>query len=119
MTKNKNTRTAMTTLSGSAGEENDFTYSLYANHDKYTELEQGRSHTMRWGVNVQERTRSGTMRASYAHSGKDHQLGLGTAGTLALHSGGVTYGPYASDTFALVEAKGASARELTMRRSQN
>lgn len=112
MTKNKNTRTAMTTLSGSAGEENDFTYSLYANHDKYTALEQGRSHTMRWGANVQERTRSGTMRASYAHSGKDHQLGLGTAGTLALHSGGVTYGPYASDTFALVEAKGASGARI-------
>ncbi len=86
--------------------------SLYANHDKYTALEQGRSHTMRWGANVQERTRSGTMRASYAHSGKDHQLGLGTAGTLALHSGGVTYGPYASDTFALVEAKGASGARI-------
>ncbi len=67
---------------------------------------------MRWGANVQERTRSGTMRASYAHSGKDHQLGLGTAGTLALHSGGVTYGPYASDTFALVEAKGASGARI-------
>ncbi len=36
----------------------------------------------------------------------------GTAGTLALHSGGVTYGPYASDTFALVEAKGASGARI-------
>lgn len=113
MTKSRNTRSAMTTLSGSAGSENDFTYALYANHDKYTAVEQGKSHSMRWGANVQERTRMGTMRASYAHSGKDHQLGLGTSGTLALHSGGATYGAYTSDTFALVEAKGASGARVS------
>lgn len=54
----------------------------------------------------------GIITASYARSDDYHQLGLGTAGTLALHSGGLTYGPYTSDTFALVEAKGASGASL-------
>ncbi|MBF7981467.1 MULTISPECIES: fimbrial outer membrane usher protein [Rahnella] len=112
MMKDKNTRSAMTTLSGSAGQESDFTYSVYANHDKYTEREEGKSHDIRWGTNVQERTRMGTVRASYARSDDYHQLGLGTAGTLAVHGGGVTYGPYASDTFALVEAKGATGARV-------
>lgn len=34
-------------------------------------------------------------------------MALGSSGTLVLHSGGVTLGPYASDTFALIHADGA------------
>lgn len=112
MTRDKNTTSAMTTLSGSAGQDSDFTYSLYSSYDKYRDVDQGKNHDTRWGTNVQERTRMGTVRASYARSDDYHQLGLGTAGTLAIHSGGVTYGPYASDTFALVEAKGASGARI-------
>lgn len=112
MMKDKNTRSMMTTLSGSAGQESDFTYSLYANHDQYSDREEGRNHDVRWGTNVQERIRMGTIRASYAHSDNYHQMGLGTSGTLALHGGGMTYGPYASDTFALVEAKGATGARV-------
>lgn len=111
-TRDHDTTSAMTTLSGSAGEENDFAYSVYTAYDKYRDVDSGKSHDMRWGTNVQERTRMGTIRASYARSDDYHQLGLGTGGTLALHSGGVTYGPYASDTFALVEAKGASGARI-------
>lgn len=112
MTRDKNTTSAMTTLSGSAGENSDFTYALYAGYDRYRDDAQRKDHDMRWGSNVQERTRVGTLRASYARGDNYHQLGLGTAGTLALHGGGVTYGPYASDTFALVEAKGASGARV-------
>lgn len=112
MTRDKETTSAMTTLSGSAGQESDFTYSLYSSYDKYRNIEEGKSHDMRWGANVQERTRMGTLRASYARSDDYHQLGLGTAGTLAIHGGSVTYGPYASDTFALVEAKGANGARV-------
>jgi len=111
-TRDKNTTSAMTTLSGSAGQDSDFTYSLYSSYDKYRDVHQGRDHDTRWGTNVQERTRMGTVRASYARSDDYHQLGLGTAGTLAIHGGGVTYGPYASDTFALVQAKGASGARI-------
>ncbi|WP_419181903.1 hypothetical protein [Providencia rettgeri] len=31
---------------------------------------------------------------------------------MALHSGGVTLGPYSGDTFALVEAKGAKGTHV-------
>lgn len=34
-------------------------------------------------------------------------MALGSSGTVVLHSGGVTFGPYASDTFALIHADGA------------
>jgi outer membrane usher protein len=112
MTRDKNTTSAMTTLSGSAGQDSDFTYSLYSSYDKYRDVDQGKNHDTRWGTNVQERTRMGAVRASYTRSDDYHQLGLGTAGTLAIHGGGVTYGPYASDTFALVEAKGASGARI-------
>lgn len=112
MTRDKNTTSAMSTLSGSAGESSDFTYAFYAGYDRYRDDAQRKNHDARWGTNVQERTRMGTLRASYARSDNYHQLGLGTAGTLALHGGGVTYGPYASDTFALVEAKGASGASV-------
>jgi len=112
MTRDKTTSSAMTTLSGSAGQESDFTYALYSSYDKYRDVSQGKSHAMRWGTNVQERTRLGAIRASYARSDDYHQLGLGTSGTLAIHGGGITYGPYASDTFALIEAKGASGARI-------
>ncbi|MGC6389847.1 fimbrial outer membrane usher protein [Ewingella sp. S1.OA.A_B6] len=110
--RDKNSTSAITTLSGSAGKESDFTYSLYSSYNKYREAGEGKSHDTSWGTNVQERTRLGTFRASYAHSNDYNQIGLGTSGTLALHSGGVTYGPYASDTFAVVEAKGASGARI-------
>jgi len=112
MTRDRNTTSAMTTLSGSAGKDSDFTYSVYSSYDKYRDVDQGKSHDTRWGTNVQERTRMGTVRASYTRSDDYHQLGLGSAGTLAIHGGGVTYGPYASDTFALIEAKGASGARV-------
>jgi len=112
MTRDNNTTSAMTTLSGSAGQESDFTYSLYSSYDRYRNVYQGKNHSTHWGINAQERTRMGVVRASYARSDDYHQLGLGTAGTLAVHGGGVTYGPYASDTFALVEAKGASGARI-------
>jgi len=112
LTRDKNTTSATTSLSGSAGQNSDFTYSLYSSYDKYLTVEQGKSHAMRWGANVQERTRAGTLRASYARSADYHQIGLGTSGTLAIHGGGITYGPYTSETFALVEAKGARGARI-------
>ena len=40
------------------------------------------------------------------------QVAGNVQGALALHSGGVTFGQYLSDTFALVEAKGAQGAEV-------
>ncbi|MDP0875264.1 fimbria/pilus outer membrane usher protein, partial [Klebsiella pneumoniae] len=60
-----------------------------------------------FGANVQQNTRFGALRVG-SDPGKDsRQVGLGSSGTVVLHSGGVTVGPYASDTFALIHADGA------------
>ncbi|MCP6618169.1 fimbria/pilus outer membrane usher protein, partial [Klebsiella pneumoniae] len=60
-----------------------------------------------FGGNVQQNTRFGALRVGY-DQGKDYrQVALGSSGTVVLHSGGVTFGPYASDTFALIHADGA------------
>ncbi|MDM4093022.1 fimbria/pilus outer membrane usher protein [Klebsiella oxytoca] len=48
-----------------------------------------------------------------ASTGKGYWQAAGNAqGALAIHSGGVTFGPYLGDTFALVEAKGAEGAKL-------
>ncbi|EPY7113981.1 fimbria/pilus outer membrane usher protein [Klebsiella variicola] len=48
-----------------------------------------------------------------ASTGKGYWQAAGNAqGALAVHSGGVTFGPYLGDTFALVEAKGAEGAKL-------
>ena len=48
-----------------------------------------------------------------ASTGNGYWQASGNAqGALAVHSGGVTFGPYLSDTFALVEAKGAEGAKL-------
>ncbi|AYR23701.1 fimbria/pilus outer membrane usher protein [Herbaspirillum rubrisubalbicans] len=45
--------------------------------------------------------------------GRDYwQAALNARGALAVHDGGITFGPYLGDTFALVEAKGAQGAKL-------
>ncbi len=48
-----------------------------------------------------------------ASAGEGYWQASGNAqGALAVHSGGMTFGPYLGDTFALVEAKGAEGAKL-------
>jgi outer membrane usher protein len=42
-----------------------------------------------------------------------HSASMGLSGTLIGHSGGITFTPYSSDTFALVEAKGAEGARIS------
>ncbi|AVH19977.1 fimbrial outer membrane usher protein [Enterobacter sp. SGAir0187] len=105
MTQDKYSRSTTTTLSGSAGDDNRYSYSIYGGYDQYRQSEGG--HETSWGANLQDRTSIGTLSASWSQGQGFKQLGLGTNGTLAIHEKGVTYGPYASDTFALVHAQGA------------
>lgn len=105
MTQDKYTRTTTATLSGSAGDDSRYSYSIYGGYDQYRDNAGG--HDTSWGANVQDRTSVGTMSASWSQGQGFKQLGLGTNGTLVVHEKGVTYGPYASETFALVHADGA------------
>ncbi|USA47467.1 fimbrial biogenesis outer membrane usher protein [Acinetobacter sp. C26M] len=47
-----------------------------------------------------------------AFSEQYKQASLNLSGALALHSGGITFGPYLGDTFALIEAKGAKGAKV-------
>lgn len=103
--QSKQSRSSMVSLTGSAGEQRDLSYSLYAGRDSYRSGAEGEATS--FGGNLQQNTRVGALRASYGQGNDYRQLGLGTSGTLLFHRGGVTAGPYASDTFALIHAEGA------------
>jgi len=103
--QSKQNRSSTVSLTGSAGEQRDFSYSLYAGRDSYRNGTDAEATS--FGGNLQQNTRIGALRASYGQGNDYRQVGLGASGTLLIHSGGVTAGPYASDTFALIHAEGA------------
>jgi outer membrane usher protein len=98
-------RSSTLSMSGSAGENNDFSWSTYGGYERYRNGTSGSSST--FGGSVQENTRIGAVRASYDQGENYRQSALGASGTLVLHSGGLTAGPYTSETFALIHAEGA------------
>ncbi|MFU2318885.1 fimbrial outer membrane usher protein [Rahnella sp. PCH160] len=108
LAKNKTSESATTSLSGSVGEKSNLSYSLYSGVENY----QSTGNEMTWGGSLQQNTSKGAFRGSYSQGSGYKQFGMGTSGTLLVHPGGVTYGPYVSDTFALVKAKGAKGAEI-------
>jgi len=108
MNKNKSSESLTTSMSGTFDENRNLSYSLYSGVENY----QQSSNTMTWGGSMQQNTAKGTLRGSYSQGSDYKQAGLGISGTLLIHPGGGTYGPYVSDTFALVKAKGAKGAEI-------
>jgi len=108
MNRGSSNRSAMAGISGSAGERGTLTYSAWAGTDQYDG--NGTSSTV--GGNLEQRTSMGNFRANAA-SGKDYrQYGIGLSSTLVAHRGGLTAGPYTSETFALIHAPGARGAEV-------
>lgn len=92
------------TVSGAAGEENQYSYGVTALHN------QGGSSG---SLNGQYRSPYSSLNAAYSAGRNYHSESLGASGTLIAHSGGITASPYVADTFALVEAKGASGAHVS------
>jgi len=90
-------------LSGSAGENSNTSYSLYAGAEKY----KNSSASSTWGGAIQQNTSLGSVRGNISGGGDYKQYGAGYSGTIVAHSGGITVGPYVSDTFAIIHAAGA------------
>lgn len=90
-------------LSGSAGAENSLSYGITAAYDdqQYSSGEGSLSGSL------QKRFANVTMGATAATGRNYTQGGLSARGAAVLHGGGLSLGPYLSDSFALVEAKGA------------
>lgn len=103
--QSRQSRSSTLSMSGSAGENNDFSWSAYGGDERYRNGSSGSAST--FGGSVQENTRVGAVRASYDQGENYRQSGLGASGTILLHPGGVTLGPYTSETFALIHAEGA------------
>lgn len=92
------------TISGAAGSENQYSYGISGLHNN-----SGSSGS----VNGQYRAPYSSLNAAWSTGRNYHSESLGASGTLVAHGGGVTASPYVADTFALVEAKGASGAHVS------
>lgn len=108
MNRSRDSRTATVGMSGTTGEKSSTSWALYSGIEHNNDT--GDSST--WGGNIEHRTSVGAFRAYASRGDSYQQYGLGMSGTLVAHRGGITAGPYTSDTFALVEAHGARGAEI-------
>ncbi len=93
------------TLSGSLAQDQSLNYALGLSHDRNMQA------TI-WNTTLNKRFNSNTLGLNAAVSDNFWQVSSNVQGALAVHSGGVTLGPYLGETFALVEAKGAEGAKL-------
>ncbi|EFU1542899.1 fimbrial outer membrane usher protein [Salmonella enterica] len=100
-------RSSTVSMTGSSGENSDLSWSVYGGYERYRNSNSDSSAPTTFGGNLQQNTRFGALRANYDQCDNYRQEGLGASGTLVLHPGGLTAGPYTSDTFALIHADGA------------
>ena len=102
--------------SGSLGEQQATSYGLNLSHDR----QHGRTV---YGGNLQRRLQDTTLGFNASRGDGYWQASANAQGALAIHGGGLTFGHYLSDTFALVEAKGAegarvyNAHQVTINKS--
>ncbi|WP_241492873.1 fimbria/pilus outer membrane usher protein [Pseudomonas endophytica] len=90
-----------TSLSGTQGADQSLSYGIDASRDAQQKLNV-------FSASLQKYFPKASLSATASKS-QDYWQASGSArGALAIHEGGITFGPYLSDTFALVEAKGAS-----------
>lgn len=92
------------TLSGSAGEDNQYSYNLSAAHDNYSGTSGSVSGT--W------QNRLTQMNGSYGEGKNYRSTSVGMSGGVVVHRGGVTFTPYNSDSYALIEAKNARGAKV-------
>ncbi|QTO18424.1 fimbrial biogenesis outer membrane usher protein [Burkholderia seminalis] len=95
-------------LSGSLGVDNALSYSVAANHTNG----QGSASTDGSG-NVTYRARFAEFNVSAGGSSNYRQGSVGIRGAAVAHGGGITLSQPLSETFAIVEAKGAEGARLT------
>ncbi|MFN3066642.1 fimbria/pilus outer membrane usher protein [Serratia sp. J2] len=94
------------TVSGIAGQDNQFSYGVTAMNANQG---MGSSGSLSGSYRSPATALSAT-----ASTGKGYQsASAGINGTVIAHAGGVSFTPYSSDTFALVEAKGAEGAKVS------
>ncbi|MCO4157243.1 fimbria/pilus outer membrane usher protein [Citrobacter amalonaticus] len=91
-------------LSGSFGQTNQYSYNISGSHDNYS----GSS----GNVSGSWANSKATLNGSYSTGSGYNSTSVGMSGGLVVHSGGITFSPYNSDSYALIEAKGAEGAEV-------
>jgi outer membrane usher protein len=91
-------------LTGTAGEDNDFSYGVNVNNTSGSTL---------GGVNGQYRSPYATFLGSASTGSGYSQLSGGISGALVAHPGGVTFANDLGDTVGVVEAKDAKGARVT------
>lgn len=98
------------TLSGTAGEDSQFSYGATASHDNGEGL--GGSGGNAGTVYAGYRSPFAQLNASYGSGNGYSQASLSVAGSVVAHPGGVTFGQPTGDTVAIVEAPGAKGARV-------
>jgi outer membrane usher protein len=94
------------TVSGSAGAENQYSYGVTAMN-----VNQGMGSS--GSLSGSYRSPVTAMSGTYSTGQGYQSASAGLNGTVIAHTDGVTFTPYSSDTFALVEAKGAEGASVS------
>ena len=92
-------------LSGTLGEQRPLSYSVDTSRDSA-------ARTTTLGAGLQQQTAYASIGGSVSQGEDYWQMSANARGAAALHSGGLTLGPYLGDSFALVEAQGARGATL-------
>lgn len=103
-----NTMNEQLFASGTAGKEQEYSYSVTAGHNRQGNESSSSSLVMNGSARTPYTTLSGL-----AGSGQNYETwSAGLSGAMVAHSGGITLSPYSGDTYALVEAKGAKGASM-------
>ena len=103
----KNT-TAQTTLSGTAGENNQLSYNAFGSTNR-TDSHSANS----LGGNAQYSSPYAVMNGGASTGNGNRQLNLGLSGSVVAHPGGVNLTQYQGETMAVVQAKGAEGATIS------
>jgi outer membrane usher protein len=93
-------------FSNNIDQANTMHYSVATQYDQ-------NNHDYSVSGNLQKRFSKANTSVSAAYSDDSWQVAGSVQGALALHSGGVTFGPYLGETFALIEAPGAEGAKIS------
>lgn len=105
----KDTHTVQTGISGTAGENNQYTYGTNIS-SSYTE---GSGENNTFGVNGAWLSPYSTVGANYSKSSHYDQYGASLSGGMVAYSGGVVLAPALGETIAIVEANKAAGARVT------
>lgn len=102
---NDGSRGEQANISGSFGGDNQYSYNVSGAHDNYS----GSSGS----VSGSWEGSKATVNGSYSTGSGYNSTSVGMSGGIVAHSGGVTFSPYNSDSYALIEAKGAEGAKVS------